>query len=135
MNSHKCEIIANNFELVDQYHIFKDFKLIAKEDMNLLSEPILEWKAVNTALQANIKDLERSVELLSLLQAHDALCFLKNALAMPKLRTYSGRHHALAIHFCLHSTMFCAVAYPRSSTSTLMILNGHKHPCLSRWAD
>ena len=26
LNLHKCEIIANNFELVDQYPIFKDFK-------------------------------------------------------------------------------------------------------------
>ena len=37
--------------------------------------------------------------------------------------------------FCLHSTMFCAGAYQRFSTSTLTILSGHKHPCLSRWAD
>ena len=61
LNSHKCEIIANNFELVDQYPIFKDFKRIAKEDMHLLGAPILEGKAVNKALQAKIKDLERSV--------------------------------------------------------------------------
>ena len=62
LNSPKCEIIANNFELVDQFPIFKDFKRIAKEDINLLGGPILEGKAVNTALQAKIKDLERSVE-------------------------------------------------------------------------
>ena len=58
LNSHKCEIIANNFELVDQYPIFKDFKRIANEDMSLLGVPILEGKAVDTALQAKIKDLE-----------------------------------------------------------------------------
>ena len=33
-----------------------------------------------------ISHLERSVERLSLLQAHDTLCLLKNALAMPKLQ-------------------------------------------------
>ena len=79
-------MIANNFELVDQYLIFKDFNRIAKEDMNLLGAPILEGKAVNKALQAKIKGIERSVERISLLQAYDALCLLKNALDMPKLR-------------------------------------------------
>ena len=54
--------------------------------MNLLGATILEGKAVNTALQTMIKDLERSVERLSLLQAHDALCLLKNALDMPELQ-------------------------------------------------
>ena len=54
LNTHKCEIIANNFELVDQFPILKDFKRIAKEDMTLLSAPILEGKAVDKALQAKI---------------------------------------------------------------------------------
>ena len=58
---------------------------IAKEDMTLLGMPILKGKAVDAALQANIKDLEGSVKRLSLLKAHDALCLLKNALTMPKL--------------------------------------------------
>ena len=53
--------------------------------MTLLGAPILEGKAVDKALQAKIMDLERSVERLSLLQAHDVLCLLKNALAMPNL--------------------------------------------------
>ena len=59
---------------------------MAKKDINLLGAPILEGKAVNTALQVKIRELERSIERLSLLQAHDALCLLKNALAMPKLQ-------------------------------------------------
>ena len=54
--------------------------------INLLSAPIFEGKAVNTALQAKIQDIERSVERFSLLQAHDALCLLKNALTLPKLQ-------------------------------------------------
>ena len=52
LNTHKCEIIANNFELVDQFSIFKDFKRIAKEDMTLLGVSILEGKVVDDALQA-----------------------------------------------------------------------------------
>ena len=51
---------------------------------------LLEEKAVDAALQAQIKDLERSVERLSLLQAHDALCLLKNALA--------NRHAKTSVH-------------------------------------
>ena len=50
-----------------------------------MGAPILEGKAVDKALIAKITDLERSVERLTLLPAHDALCLLKNALAMPKL--------------------------------------------------
>ena len=84
LNTHKCEITANNFELVDQFPILKDFKRIAKEDMNLLGAPILEGKAVNKALQAKIMDLELSVERLSLLQAHDALCLLKKCVSIAK---------------------------------------------------
>ena len=103
--------------------------------MNLLGAPILEGKAVNKALQAKIKDLERSVERLSLLQAHDDLYLLKNALAMPKLQ------YILRTSPCAGNPLLSALddvlrqAYPRSSTSTFMILSGHKHFCLSRWAD
>ena len=34
LNARKCEIISCNGELVDQYPIFKDFKRVAKEDLN-----------------------------------------------------------------------------------------------------
>ena len=51
-----------------------------------MGAPILEGKALDKALQEKIADLELSVEHLSLLQANDALCLLKNALAMPKLQ-------------------------------------------------
>ena len=44
LNTHKCEIIANNFELVDQLPIFKEFKRIATADMTLLGAPILEGR-------------------------------------------------------------------------------------------
>ena len=47
---------------------------------------VLEGKAVDKALQETIADLELSVKRSSLLQAHDALRLLKNALVMPKLQ-------------------------------------------------
>ena len=54
--------------------------------MTLLGAPVLAGKAVDNALQEKIADMEQSVERLSLLQAHDALCLLKNVLAKPKLQ-------------------------------------------------
>ena len=41
LNRHKCEIIANNFDLVDKFPIFDDFKRMNKEDMTLLGAPVL----------------------------------------------------------------------------------------------
>ena len=81
-----CEIIWSNGDLVDQYSIFKDFKRVAKEDLNILGASVIEDKAVDSALRAKITDLERSIERLSNFHAHDALCLLKNSLAIPKLQ-------------------------------------------------
>ena len=77
LNASKCGIICSNGDLVDQYPIFKDFKRVAKEDLNILDSPVFEGKSVDSALRAKITDLERSVERFSLLQAHDGLCLLK----------------------------------------------------------
>ena len=85
LNSHKYEIISNNFDKIDKFLVSKDFRRVAKEDLTLLGAPILEGKAVDRDQNANITDLQRSVERLSLLPAHDALCLLRNALATPKL--------------------------------------------------
>ena len=108
LNAHKCEIISNNFDQIDKFPVFKDFRRVAKEDLILLGAPILEGKAVDKALIAKITDLERSVERLSLLPPHYALCLLKNALAMPKLR-YILRTSPCAGNYCLLSTTCCAV--------------------------
>ena len=35
LNLQKCEIIANNFDLIDQYSVFSQFKRVEKEDMTL----------------------------------------------------------------------------------------------------
>ena len=75
----------NNNSNFDLFPIFKDFKWIAMEDMTLLGTPILEGKTIDKARQMKITDLEQSIDHLSLLQAHHALCLLKNVLTMPKL--------------------------------------------------
>ena len=86
LNASKYEIICSNGDLVDQYPIFKDFIRVFKEDLNILGAPVFEGKVVASALIAKLTDLERSVERLSLLQAHDGLCLLRSALAIPKLQ-------------------------------------------------
>ena len=53
--------------------------------MTLLSAPVLEGRAVDNALKDKIATLERSIKWLSTLHFHDALCPLKNPIAMPKL--------------------------------------------------
>ena len=50
-----------------------------------MGAPILKGSAVDKALADKISELERAIGRLSLLHAHDALCLLRNALAMPKL--------------------------------------------------
>ena len=40
---------------------------------------------MDRVLQGKIDDLERAIQRLALLQAHDAFCLLKNSIAMPKL--------------------------------------------------
>ena len=85
LNPHKCEITARNFNIVDKFPIFNNFKRIALEDITLLGAPVLEGRAVDNALKDKIVTIERSITRLSTLQTHDALCLLKNSIAMPKL--------------------------------------------------
>ena len=85
LNACKCAITAKNFDIIDEFAVFKDFKRIAMEDLTLLGAPILEARAVDNTLQDKIATLERSIIRLSKLQSHDGLCLIKNSLAMPKL--------------------------------------------------
>ena len=82
LNLHKCEIIANNIDLIDQYPVFSQFKGVRKKDMTFLCSPVLPSRAMDRVLQDKIDDLGRAVRRLALLRAHDAL---NNSIAMPKL--------------------------------------------------
>ena len=84
-NPTKFEIVAPNFNEVEKYPMFKDFKRIRKEDLIILRTPVLKGSVVDKALADKISELERAIGLLSLFHAHDAPCLLRNALAMPKL--------------------------------------------------
>lgn len=85
LNASKCEITANNLHVIDGHNVFKDFRRIVKEDLTLLGAPILGGAVVDRVLSDKIQQLEKAVQRLSLLPAHDALCLLKNSIAMPKL--------------------------------------------------
>ena len=62
LNASKCEITVNNFEMIDKFSIFKDFKSIAAEDLTLLGAPILEGRAVDNTVKDKIVTLERSIK-------------------------------------------------------------------------
>ena len=46
LNASKCEIIANNFDIIKNIDTFKDFIRIAPHDMMLLGSPVLKGPAV-----------------------------------------------------------------------------------------
>ena len=71
LNPTKCEIVAVNE--IKNYHIFKDFKHIRKENLTFLGAPVLEGPAVDKALADTISELQRSIGGFTLLHAHDAL--------------------------------------------------------------
>ena len=85
LHTRKCETVANNFDLVDKYPVFRDFKRVHKEDLTFRDGPVLQGRATDKVLEEKMSDLERAFKHLALLTAHDALCLLKNSIAMPKL--------------------------------------------------
>ena len=84
-NASKCEIIANNVDIIKNLDTFKDFIRIALYDMMLLGAPVLIGPAVDTLLQNKVGELKRAINRLKLLHSHDALVLLRNSLAMLKL--------------------------------------------------
>ena len=74
LNRNKCEIVANSFDLVNQFPVFNNFKKVNKVDLILLGAPVLPGRAIDKVLQEKISKLDRAINRLSLLQVHDALC-------------------------------------------------------------
>ena len=85
LNETKCEITANNMDIINNYPIFSHFKKVNKVDTLVLGAPVMAGEAVHRALREKKTALEQAISRLSLLPAHDALCLLKNSIAMPKL--------------------------------------------------
>ena len=53
--------------------------------MIFLGSPVLPGRATDRILQDKIDDLDRAIQWLAFLEAHDVLCLLKNSIVMPKL--------------------------------------------------
>ena len=80
LNQAKCEIIMEDFSMIDSFSIFKNFIRVERKDMTLLGSPILKGKAQDQAIQRKIEELKMTITRLSLLQSHDALVLLKKQL-------------------------------------------------------
>jgi len=118
LNQAKCEIIMDDFARIQTSSTFRDFIRVAKKDMTLLGAPVTKSIAQDAAIGQKIAELDRAIQRLSLLQAHDALTLLKNSLAMPKLlyllrTTDCGDNQLLETFDNLLRTVVC----PRCSTS------------------
>ena len=79
LNAAKCEIIMDDFSLIDSMEVFKEFIRIPKEEMTLLGAPILQGPALDNALKMKVDDLDRAISRLKLLHAHDTLVLLKQS--------------------------------------------------------
>ena len=61
LNASKCEIIPEDFNLIESFliEVFKDFARVTKEEMTLLGASILQGPALDRALQIKVDDLTR----------------------------------------------------------------------------
>ena len=84
-NTPKCEMTARNFDIINKFPIFNQFKRVLLEDMTLLGAPILAGRTVDAALKEKTAILDKSINRLSLLPSHDVLYLLKNSIRMPKM--------------------------------------------------
>ena len=85
LKAYNYEITARNFDIINKFPIFNQFKTVLLEHMTLLGVPILAGRAVYAALKEKTAILEISIKRLSLLPSHDALCLLQNSIGMPKM--------------------------------------------------
>ena len=70
LNAHKCEITARNFDIINIFPIFNQFKRVLLEDMTLLGAPIIAGRTVDAALKEKTAILKKSIKRLSLLPSH-----------------------------------------------------------------
>ena len=71
--------------------------------MTIHGAPILQGQALDEALQIKVDELQKAINQLKLLRAHDALVLLKNSISIPKLlyhlRTSNCYNHPLLLQF------------------------------------
>ena len=77
--SSKCKIVCSNFDILNDYLVFKEFKRVKNKELTLLVRlraPVQKGKAVK-ALDIKITEIKTAIGRLSLLPTHDALCLLR----------------------------------------------------------
>ena len=86
LNHHKSECICNDPHAQDEFlSEYSSIQFTPPEEATPLGSPIGELASITKVLRKKISDLTVMGERLKLLQAHDALCLLRNAFSLPKL--------------------------------------------------
>jgi hypothetical protein len=91
LNRSKCEVIARNNNNTG-YDSLRDFKFIDVEQAQLLGAPLSSGKALQQCLESRTKELEESLNKLTLIARQDALLILRISLGAPKM-IYTLRCH------------------------------------------
>ena len=86
LNTRKCEVIGNDKNTVSaMLSSLPSLSNVKPAEAILLGSPIGGAPAINSIILSKIQALRSLGERLKLLQAHDALCLLQHALAIPKV--------------------------------------------------
>ena len=85
LNRNKCEIIANDFNIVSSFKVFDQFRQVQREDLSLRGASILKGLAIDTSLRQKIEEVDNAISCLTLLHSYDALTLPKKSMAMAKL--------------------------------------------------
>ena len=86
LNHCKSEIICiDESTKVDMLALSPSLRITDPNSASLLGTPIGGIQAINDVLSSKIENLRILGDRLSVLQAHDALCLLRNAFSLPKL--------------------------------------------------
>ena len=84
INSSKCETIS--LRGLPPNCAFESFLHFTLDTATLLGAPLSSGQAMTDCLTTRCNDLDRAVDRLKLISAHDALVLLKNSLSAPKVQ-------------------------------------------------
>ena len=101
LNASKCEIIVNNFDIINNIDTFKDFIKIAPHDMILLGAPVLKGPTFDTSLQNKVGELKRAFNRLKLLCSLIHWSYYEILLTYPHCYTLYVHNRAQTTGFCL----------------------------------
>ena len=85
LNRAKCEASVRSYDEAKKIQTFAEFENVDVEDLTLLGAPLLPGRSVDRSIQKKIKDLEKVLTRLEMLQPHDSFTLLRSSLSLPKL--------------------------------------------------